>query len=54
MSDNEDEGPKKQSTEPVDNAWALKIPTFKETDNPHGLVEESSFATLFRNIVKSI
>lgn len=47
MSDNEGVGTIKQSTEPVDNAWALKIPTFKEEDNPHGLVEESSFATLF-------
>ncbi|KAH8271101.1 hypothetical protein KR018_009589 [Drosophila ironensis] len=35
------------STEPVDNAWAMKIPTFKPEDNPHGMVEESSFATLF-------
>lgn len=35
------------STEPVDNAWKLTIPAFKEQDNPHGLLEESSFATLF-------
>ncbi|XP_023170449.1 KRR1 small subunit processome component homolog [Drosophila hydei] len=47
MSDNESEGPTKQNTDPVDNAWSLKIPTFKPEDNPHGLVEESSFATLF-------
>lgn len=47
MSDNEDEGQKPLSTEPVDNAWSMKIPRFKEEDNPNGLVEESSFATLF-------
>ncbi|XP_002003607.2 KRR1 small subunit processome component homolog [Drosophila mojavensis] len=47
MSDNESEGPTNQTTEPVDNAWSLKIPAFKPEDNPHGLVEESSFATLF-------
>ncbi|XP_076273697.1 KRR1 small subunit processome component homolog dbe [Rhynchophorus ferrugineus] len=32
---------------PVENAWAMKIPSFKPEDNPHGLVEESSFSTLF-------
>ena len=32
---------------PVENAWALKIPTFSEADNPHGMQEESKFATLF-------
>lgn len=31
----------------VDDAWALKLPEFKKEDNPHGLLEESSFATLF-------
>ncbi|KAH8237866.1 hypothetical protein KR032_004472 [Drosophila birchii] len=46
MSDSETEATK-ISTEPVDNAWAMKIPTFKAEDNPHGMVEESSFATLF-------
>lgn len=35
------------STEPVDNAWSLKVPAFKQEHNPHGLMEESSFATLF-------
>jgi len=35
------------STEPVDNAWQLKIPEFKPENNPQGLLEESSFATLF-------
>lgn len=43
-SENED-GPK--VTGPVDNAWSLKIPSFKPEDNPHRLLEESSFATLF-------
>ena len=32
---------------PVDNAWAMKLPEFKKEDNPHGMLEESSFATLF-------
>lgn len=32
---------------PVDDAWSLKIPKFKPEDNPHGLLEESQFATLF-------
>ncbi|KOX68173.1 KRR1 small subunit processome component like protein [Melipona quadrifasciata] len=46
MSDSEKEdGPAK--TRPVDNAWSLKIPAFKPEDNPHRLLEESSFATLF-------
>ncbi|KAK9303974.1 hypothetical protein QLX08_004547 [Tetragonisca angustula] len=46
MSDSEKEdGP--TTTGPVDNAWSLKIPTFKPEDNPHRLLEESSFATLF-------
>lgn len=31
----------------VDNAWSLVIPPFTKEDNPHGLVAESSFATLF-------
>ena len=31
----------------VENAWALKIPAFSEEDNPHGMQEESKFATLF-------
>lgn len=39
------------STEPVDNAWQLKIPEFKPENNPHGLLEESSFATLFPKVI---
>ncbi|KAL2736700.1 hypothetical protein V1477_013209 [Vespula maculifrons] len=46
MSDKESEEVSKVSG-PVDNAWSLKIPTFKPEDNPHRLLEESSFATLF-------
>lgn len=46
MSDSEKEGGPK-ITGPVDNAWSLKIPSFKPEDNPHRLLEESSFATLF-------
>ncbi|XP_032685632.1 KRR1 small subunit processome component homolog [Odontomachus brunneus] len=38
---------KLRRTKPVDNAWSLKIPQFKKEDNPHRLLEESSFATLF-------
>lgn len=45
MSASEDNEP--MSTEPVDNAWSLKIPEFKPENNPNGLLEESSFATLF-------
>lgn len=45
MSDSETDQP--MSTEPVDNAWSLKIPKFTADNNPHGMLEESSFATLF-------
>ncbi|EZA57375.1 hypothetical protein DMN91_002501 [Ooceraea biroi] len=40
---------KKSKTERagIDNAWSLKIPEFKEQDNPHRLLEESSFASMF-------
>lgn len=31
----------------IDNAWSMKIPEFKPEDNPHGLLEESSFSILF-------
>ena len=31
----------------VENAWQLSIPEFKPEDNKHGVLEESSFATLF-------
>lgn len=44
MSDIEDEHSKQKV---VDNAWELKVPEFKPEHNPHGLLEESSFATLF-------
>ncbi|XP_032517337.1 KRR1 small subunit processome component homolog [Danaus plexippus] len=40
----EEESP---NTGPVENAWAMKIPKFTQEDNPHGLLEESKFATLF-------
>lgn len=46
MSDaSDDETTQKQG--PIENAWDLKIPEFKPEHNPHGLIEESSFATLF-------
>ncbi|KYN21146.1 PREDICTED: KRR1 small subunit processome component homolog [Trachymyrmex cornetzi] len=38
---------KSEKTGPIDNAWSLKIPEFKEKDNPHRLLVESSFATMF-------
>lgn len=44
-SGEEDDIPKAQG--PIENAWAMKIPEFKPEHNPHGLLEESSFATLF-------
>lgn len=45
MSNNEDEEEKRPKV--VENAWSLKVPEFKKEDNPHRLLEESSFATLF-------
>nr|QBH74098.1 hiv-1 rev binding protein [Encarsia formosa] len=33
--------------EPLENVWALKVPEFSPEDNPHRLLDESSFATLF-------
>ncbi|XP_050300361.1 KRR1 small subunit processome component homolog [Anthonomus grandis grandis] len=45
MGDSSDDETK--VTGPIENAWSLKIPEFKPDDNPHGLLEESSFATLF-------
>ncbi|XP_055849760.1 KRR1 small subunit processome component homolog [Episyrphus balteatus] len=47
MSDDENDDNHPTSTEPVENAWAMKIPEFKADHNLNGLVEESSFATLF-------
>jgi len=45
MGDASDDEKKKKG--PVDNAWEIPIPEFKKEDNPSGLAEESSFATLF-------
>lgn len=52
MSDNESDaedhaGSIEHFNGPVENAWLLKIPEFNSEDNPHGLVEESSFSSLF-------
>lgn len=38
---------KSPKMEPIDDAWKLKIPEFKPEDNPHSLMEESSFSLLF-------
>lgn len=46
MSDSESDE-KSKITGPVDDAWNLKIPAFRPEDNPHRLLEESCFATLF-------
>ena len=43
MSDTEET----QETVVVDDAWSMKIPKFTSEDNPNGMIEESSFATLF-------
>merc|ERR1711963_905899 len=45
MSDTEEQEP--METGVVDNAWGMKIPKFAPEDNPNGMIEESSFATLF-------
>lgn len=42
---NDEELPKHDG--PIENAWELTIPEFRPEHNPHGLLEESSFATLF-------
>lgn len=34
-------------TEAIDDAWNMEIPKFTSDDNPHGLLEESSFSVLF-------
>jgi len=36
-----------KSNNVVENAWSLKVAEFKPEDNPHGMLEESKFATLF-------
>ena len=47
MTDKDQEEEVEVPEGPVENAWAMKIPEFKEEDNPHGMMEESKFATLF-------
>jgi len=34
------------------DAWAMPIPKFGPEDNPNGMLEESSFATLFPKVNK--
>ncbi|XP_063699968.1 KRR1 small subunit processome component homolog [Culicoides brevitarsis] len=33
--------------EAIDDAWSMEIPKFTPEDNPHGMLEESSFSVLF-------
>ena len=33
------------------DAWAMTIPKFGPDDNPSGMLEESSFATLFPKVI---
>jgi len=47
MAAKTNEDGEEMETGPIVNAWKMKLPEFKETDNPHGMLEESSFATLF-------
>ncbi|XP_071439665.1 KRR1 small subunit processome component homolog [Hetaerina americana] len=39
--------PESEASEAVEDAWTMKIPEFRKEDNPHRLLEESAFATLF-------
>ena len=47
MTSTDSEEKSGRNSEVVENAWSLKIPEFRPSDNPHRLLEESSFATLF-------
>lgn len=46
-SEHEDAQQMEHYSGPVENAWLMKIPEFKPEDNKTGLLEESSFCTLF-------
>lgn len=46
-SEHEDAQQMEHYSGPVENAWLMKIPEFKPEDNKTGLLEESSFVTLF-------
>ena len=45
-SDSDQEGEKVTGVIEKD-AWSLTIPKFTREDNPHGMLEESAFATLY-------
>ena len=45
-----DEVASASTSEAVDDAWSMPIPKFGPEDNPHGMLEESSFATLFPKV----
>ncbi len=51
MSDVEKEDTDETSVVEGD-AWSMTIPKFVPEDNPHGMLEESSFATLFPKVWK--
>ncbi len=36
-----------ESPEAGTSSWDMHMPKFEPKDNPHGMLEESSFATLF-------
>lgn len=50
MSDDDKEENVGTSEVVESDAWSIPIPKFTPEDNPHGMLEESSFATLFPKV----